>query len=112
MSILYFLTLSEIEMTNCKPEDYLPPPYRDSMFITPIIAQKIVDTIKCIKGKVSTDINGISTALLKGVARQFAAPLESTLKLSIDQGLVPDNIKLAKTVPVFKKSCLPTNLTD
>ena len=48
-------TLSEIESTNCKPEDYLPPPHRDSMFITPIVAQEIVATIKCIKGKVSTD---------------------------------------------------------
>ena len=105
-------TLKDIDSTNCKPEDYLPPPSRNSLFIAPILAQEIVNTIKCIKGKVSTDINEVSTALLKSVAWQISAPLEHIFNLSIDQGFMPDNMKLSKTVPVFKKGGLPTNLTD
>jgi hypothetical protein len=96
-------TLTDIDSTNCKPEDYLPPTSRNSFFIAPILAQEIVNTIKCIKGKVSTDINEVSTALLKCVAWQISAPLEHIFNLSIDQGFMPDNMKLSKTVPVFKK---------
>ena len=96
--------LKDIDSTNCKPEDYLPPPSRNSLFIAPILAQEIVNTIKCIKGKVSTDINEVSTALLKSVAWQISAPLEHIFNLSIDQGFMPDNMKLSKTVPVFNKN--------
>ena len=41
-------TLKDIDSTNCKPEDYLQSPSRNSLFIAPIVAQEIFNTIKCI----------------------------------------------------------------
>ena len=50
----------------------------------------------------STGDDGISMQLLKQLCQSCSFPIAIIIYMSFDQGIVPDAMKLAKVIPIFK----------
>ena len=50
-----------------------------------------------------TVFDGISVKLMKKVKLQILNPLAHIINLSFSQGNIPDSLKIAKVVPIYKK---------
>ena len=64
------------------------------------------DTLKIIKGlkaKESTGHDGISMKFIKAIAPSIVLPLTAILNQSLLTGIFPDQMKIAKVIPMFKK---------
>ena len=57
--------------------------------------------MKC-KNKTSTDCNKIDMILVKKIIREIAKPLTHIFNLSFQTGIVPNKMKIAKVIPLFK----------
>lgn len=92
----------EIPTTNKSFKDFLPQSQPRSFFLFPINVLTMRDTIRSIKPKKTTDVNGISMFLLNIVADHIALPLSHIFNLSISSGVFPEGLKISKTIPIFK----------
>jgi hypothetical protein len=63
----------------------------------------ILNTIKSLKSKTSCGFDNLSVKLLKLVAPPLAVPLSRVINHSLNIGIFPDLLKIAKVVPLFKK---------
>jgi Notch-like protein len=63
----------------------------------------VIDVIKSMQGKNSTDCDNISMNLIKLVAYEIAVPLAHIFQLSIENGIFPDKFKTSRVVPIFKQ---------
>jgi hypothetical protein len=70
----------------------------DEMQLENIFPAHICDIIKSFASKGSTDINGISSKLLKMVKIEISKPLAHIFTLSVTQGIFPDKLKTSRTV--------------
>lgn len=92
----------DIPLTDKNFHDFLPQPFPRSFFLFPINALTMRDTIRSIKPKKTTDVNGISMYLLNIVADHISIPLTHIFNLSISSGVFPEGLKISKTIPIFK----------
>ena len=85
------------------PESYQTPknnvPDLDLGETGPIHVHEIIQTLL---SKTSTDIDGISTKLIKKISRSIAVPLAHIFNLSLSTGIFPDALKTSRTIPIFK----------
>ena len=65
--------------------------------------QDVVDSIMSIKPTASAGIDGIPALFLRTCADELKEPLFKFYRTSLDQGQLPDSLKVSKVVPVFKK---------
>ena len=72
------------------------------MFIAPTDKHAIVKCIDSLKNKNSSGHDKITASLLKNVKHEIVKPLEIILNKSLQYGIVPEQMKLAKVVPIFK----------
>ena len=73
------------------------------MFLTPVTEVEIKWHIGKLKIKSSAGNDGISNSLLKLAIDSLLAPLAYLVNLSFKQGVFPNDLKVARVVPVFKK---------
>ena len=73
------------------------------MFFTPTDVNEIKKIVEKINSEKSTGYDDISNDLLKHIINEIVIPLEHIMNLSIVNGIVPDNMKIAKVVPIYKK---------
>ena len=73
-----------------------------SMFLNPTDPSEISKIIKSFKMKKSTGHDGISIILLKSLGESVCKPLSELINMSLIQGIVPDEMKIAKVIPIFK----------
>ena len=92
-------TLPELETT---PQDYLSGDYPNNMFIEPVIPEEVLKLIKSLKTKTSCGHDEISSKLLKTVADEITVPLAHILNISFSTGEIPEDMKIAKVIPIFK----------
>ena len=64
--------------------------------------KELTDAFNSLKNKRSAGFDQISSDIVKNVAHEIFDPLKFVINLSIIQGKVPDKIKIARVVPVFK----------
>ena len=64
---------------------------------------EILETIKSLKNTNSTGHDDLSTKFIKLSAPLLAPILEKLFNLSINSGVYPSNLKIAKVIPIFKK---------
>ncbi len=69
---------------------------------SPVTHSEILDVIKSLQNKTSTDFNGLSSHLIKQISYQIANPLKHIINLSLSSSIVPTQMKIAKVVPIFK----------
>ena len=91
--------------------DFMPSSLSKSMFLDPIDIYSVLDVTKKLKSKNSSGHDEISTKLLKESIHQISIPLTHIINQSFLTGIVPQQMKIAKVVPIFKTSD-PTLLTN
>jgi hypothetical protein len=75
-----------------------------SIFFTPTNDGEITTIIKDLKNKQSSGLDGFSRCLIKKCYVYLIKPLTSLTNLSLTTGKFPDNLKMSKMKPLFKKS--------
>ena len=106
----YFTSIGPKKASEVGPSDYdisfesyLPDPCPSSMFMQPLVPSDIYNIIMSLKKKRSTDALGLSTTLIQNVVYEIMEPLTHICNLSFSSGIFPENMKISKTVPVYKK---------
>ena len=104
----YFSQLGNNLAKNIPPstrpfEDYLGIPNPDSIFFNPTDPGEILDIINNLKVKKSAGFDGIDNYLIKSIAPYIIYPLVYIFNISLTTGEIPDTMKIAKVIPIFKK---------
>lgn len=89
---------------NCSFKDYLPSPVGYEFSFEKVNDQIVSKIIESLKPKSSTGIDGISNNVLKFIKNEILHPLTLIINQSIENGIFPDKLKVAKVVPVYKKN--------
>src|SRR6218665_2400537 len=82
---------------------YLPSPKLTSMGIIPTTAEEILDIGRTCKATRSKGVDDVDPPLAGMHLHRIATTLSMIINCSLNTGIVPDAIKIAKIVPVFKK---------
>jgi len=62
----------------------------------------VIDIIKSLPSKSSSDLSGISSKLIKHIRSEIAVPLSHIFTLSLNNGVFPDALKCSRTIPIYK----------
>ena len=57
--------------------------------------------------KTSLDIDNLNTKVLKKVVDQISIPFAYIINLSFESGILPNRLKISRTVPVYKGKHIP-----
>ena len=82
--------------------DYMKNKNNDSMFIEETSSDEIKKIVNAFSNKSSCDVNDISMSLVKRVFESLVEPFVYICNLSFNTGTFPDNMKIAKVVPLYK----------
>jgi len=74
----------------------------NSMYITPIDPDILINTAKSLKPKLSSGNDNISNKLMLQIIEDIAMPFTHIVNLSFSSGIVPRNMKIAKVIPIHK----------
>jgi hypothetical protein len=97
------LTISEsVPPADRHFSSYLPERSSRNMFLGPITPADILKIIMKMKSKTSLDCDGLSSKLIKSVDEGISIPLTHVINLSLVSGIVPNAMKFAKVIPIFK----------
>ena len=95
-------TEKSIQQSQISFDDYLNYSSDCSIFFTPTGPAELVSRVRRMKPKTSCGHDAISTKLMKSTIEEIAVPLSYILNESLKQGIVPDQLKIAKVIPLFK----------
>ena len=82
--------------------DYMSPSNDSSMYLTPVSSDEIITTTVQCKSKTSEDYNSLSMNVIKYIIKTVVKPFEHICNLSFKTGVVPDGMKIAKIIPLYK----------
>ena len=112
----YFCTIGKNLANNIKTQPtafkkYLTKPLLNSLFLENTNEHEIKMEIESLKNKKSSGDDNISAKSLKQISHIVSKPLAHIINLSFMNGTVPDKLKIAKVIPIFKKNekYLPAN---
>ena len=74
-----------------------------NLFMKPILADEIVKIISKFNQNKSPGHDGIGNFIVKNVAHIISGPLADIFNLSLSTGNVPEQLKVAKVIPIYKK---------
>ena len=84
--------------------EYMPRPNIHSMFLEPVAPSDVISATQQLKPKLSQGYDGISTKLLKETISYILQPITHIINRSFDTGIVPQDLKIAKVIPIYKSS--------
>ena len=92
-----------IDGSNIDPLSYCNYP-RDppQLHLGEIGPVHFTDLVKEMTAKNSTDLDGISSSLLKKISYEISVPLSHVFSLSLSTGTFPEQLKTSRVVPIFK----------
>ena len=88
---------------NSDFKKYLGNSSNQSMYLFNTTEFEILEIIKSLKNTKSTGYDDFSTKFIKLSAPLIAKDLAKIFNLAISTGVYPDNLKIAKVIPIFKK---------
>jgi len=74
----------------------------NSIFLTPTDSNEIITILKTLKSKKSAGHDQLSTVFLKSIGPSIAYPISKIINISLQTGIVPDTLKIAKVIPIHK----------
>ncbi len=77
-------------------------PNPSTMYFTPTGPNEVREIINSFKTKKSKGDDGISMHLLKQLSEPCSLPLALIINMSLEHGIVPDAMKLARVIPIYK----------
>ena len=72
-------------------------------FFKPTNEHEVLKIIKRLGSRKSAGHDDIKSDVIKQVAKEIASPLTMIFNTSLSTGIVPDDLKIAKVVPIYKK---------
>jgi len=72
------------------------------MFLKPTDEFEIHQIIHSLKNSNSKGFDDLSITTIKGCSTQLSKPLSMIFNKSIQEGIVPDDLKIAKIIPIYK----------
>ena len=84
-------------------KDFLQTPIADRFTFVPVNDETIIRIIDNLKSKTSYGHDGLSSLLLKTIKNDVSGSSAIIINQSLDTGVFPNKLKLAKVVPIFKK---------
>ena len=95
---------SQIHNTGKNYYDYLNSPCHSSLFFKPVVESDIMKIINKFDPNKSAGHDDIGNYIVKKVAKEICHPLTIIFNLSLSTGIVPDHLKIAKVIPIYKKA--------
>ena len=92
-----------IPRSNKSPVDFMGDRVRNSFFTAPSVPFEISDIISALKSGKPLGQNSIPMKTLKCLSPLISFPLSQIVNESLQSGIFPDKMKLAKVIPLFKK---------
>jgi len=83
-------------------KDFLPLTNSNSIFLKPTDELEIKQIISALKNSHSTGHDNLSVNIIKNCSDQLVRPLTIIFNKSIEDGAVPDDLKIAKIIPIYK----------
>lgn len=83
-------------------QDHLIERNPSSMFLKAVDENEIIDVVRKCKNKTSTDYNDVDMKTVKWVIDGISKPLTHIFNLSFQTGQFPDQMKIAKVIPLYK----------
>lgn len=75
---------------------------QNSFYLYPTNTNEVAKIVKQMKNGLSTGHDTLNNSLLKYIIEGITDPLVHILNSSLEKGIFPDNMKLAKIIPLFK----------
>ena len=94
---------NKIPKSKTKFQSFLKDKNPQSLLFEPAAEQEIKGIVDNLNNKKSSGYDGITNFLLKNIINEIISPLTYILNLSLLNGKVPQKMKIAKVVPIFKK---------
>ena len=85
-----------IQLPSCSHKDLLCGSFQESIFLNPTTKGEIITIAQ------SFASDNIPMSIIKESIQIIAEPLTYIMNLSISNGIVPDQMKIARVVPLFK----------
>jgi len=82
---------------------FCPNPCKNSMFLNPVTSEEITGIIHKFPNNKAPGNDNINPKILKAIAYFIVDPLAHIFNLSFLLGAIPDSLKIAKVIPVYKK---------
>ena len=107
----FFINVASNIVQTINPADVIPSLNPNSLSnsnpslcfsANPITTSDIMNAIDQLKDKNTCDDNGISSSFIKKISFCIASPLQIVFSKSLENGYVPDQLKTAKIIPLFK----------
>ena len=73
-----------------------------SFFMMPTNTMEVSELLKSLKPKNSTGHDGLSSKLIKTLSSAISCPISIIINKSFETGVVPNSMKIAKIIPIFK----------
>ena len=74
-----------------------------TIFLSLTTPTDIESSINCIKPNKAIGPNSIPTKILKEFKTELSEPLSDIINVSVNKGIFPDFLKVAKVIPIHKK---------
>ena len=74
------------------------------MFLEPVEPSHIFEIVNKLKPKTSCGHDQISSKMIKDTIQNIAIPLSHIINKTLSTGIVPNQLKIAKVIPVYKTS--------
>ena len=94
---------SKVPQTNKSYSNFLDNPNPNSLFFNPTTRSEVINIVTNLLSKKSPGFDGIPNFLLKKIILAIVDPLVHIFNISLNTGSVPNLMKIAKVVPLFKK---------
>jgi len=85
------------------PQHYLSGSHPNSFYMAPTDEEEIMRTISSLKSSSSSGHDNISSDLAKKLSAGIVTPLTSLINISLQHGIMPEALKIAKVIPIHKK---------
>ena len=88
-----------------KPPDLIPSSLDDICFnlkAEPLTHSEVYDAINSLQKKKTLDMFGLSVSFISKFTLTLLKPLKHIFMLSFNPGIVPQQLKVAKVIPIFK----------
>jgi hypothetical protein len=106
----YFTKIGDTISSEIVPEgqqsdfkDYLENFSTNAFTFKNVTEEEILKIISDIKSKKSFGLDRISSTLLKQIKQEIYKPITIIVNQSIETGIFPDQLKIAKVIPIYKK---------
>ena len=83
---------------------YMSPPVQQTFFLGQVTPSDVSTSAKNLKPKASSGFDHIYTKLMKDTIDFIIEPITHILSQSLSSGIVPEQMKIAKVVPIYKSS--------